>query len=118
MIRILRFYGSFDIHGPGIWITAFGDQTWLQQIMLALVAVTHTNYYPKILERSSGASPQVSGVIALMREANPNLNWRDIKIILAETANSRTHKYKGNFAFKNAGRTYTDDSKFYEYSFF
>lgn len=35
---------------------------------------------------TSSAAPVVSGVIALMLEANPNLSWRDIKHILATTA--------------------------------
>jgi CSLREA domain-containing protein len=35
---------------------------------------------------TSSAAPTVSGVIALMLEANPNLTWRDVKYILAETA--------------------------------
>ena len=103
-------------HGPGIWITAFAEDLATTDYV-GSCGGDRTGYTDDF-GASSGASPQVSGVIALMREANPNLNWRDIKIILAETANSRSHKYKGNFTFKNAGRTYTDDSKFYEYSFF
>ena len=35
---------------------------------------------------ASAAAPMVSGVIALMLEANPLLSWRDIRLILAETA--------------------------------
>ena len=39
--------------------------------------------------RGSGTSlsaPMVSGVVALMRQANPNLGWRDVKLILAASA--------------------------------
>ncbi|MBD3561222.1 S8 family serine peptidase, partial [Planktothrix sp. FACHB-1355] len=36
---------------------------------------------------TSAAAPLVSGVIALMLEANPNLSWRDVQHILAKTAN-------------------------------
>lgn len=35
---------------------------------------------------TSAAAPMVSGVVALMLEANPNLTWRDVKHILAETS--------------------------------
>jgi subtilisin family serine protease len=35
---------------------------------------------------TSGATPIVSGVIALILDANPNLSWRDVKHILAKTA--------------------------------
>ncbi|MDJ1173314.1 XDD3 family exosortase-dependent surface protein, partial [Roseofilum capinflatum] len=35
---------------------------------------------------TSASAPMVSGVIALMLEANPNLTWRDVQHILVETA--------------------------------
>jgi subtilisin-like proprotein convertase family protein len=35
---------------------------------------------------TSSATPLVSGVVALMLEANPNLGWRDVQHILANTA--------------------------------
>ena len=35
---------------------------------------------------TSGSTPIVSGVIALMRSANSALSWRDVKLILAATA--------------------------------
>ncbi len=35
---------------------------------------------------TSSASPLIAGVVALMLEANPELNWRDVQHILAKTA--------------------------------
>jgi kexin len=35
---------------------------------------------------TSAATPLVSGVVALMLEANPNLGWRDVPLILAQSA--------------------------------
>jgi len=35
---------------------------------------------------TSAAAPQVSSIVALMLEANPNLGWRDVQDILAYTA--------------------------------
>ncbi|MCO6453974.1 MAG: S8 family serine peptidase, partial [Pirellulaceae bacterium] len=35
---------------------------------------------------TSSAAPLVSGVVALMLEANPDLTWRDVQYILADTA--------------------------------
>jgi len=35
---------------------------------------------------TSGATPLVTGAVALMLSANPNLSWRDVKHILAVTA--------------------------------
>ena len=35
---------------------------------------------------TSASTPMVSGVVALMLAANPKLTWRDVRLILAETA--------------------------------
>ena len=44
------------------------------------------NLAKHIKPNNSMASAIVTGVVALMLEANPNLKWRDIKFILAKTA--------------------------------
>ena len=44
--------------------------------------------YTKCMNGTSAATPEVSGVVALMLAANPNLGWRDVRIILAQTARS------------------------------
>ena len=45
-----------------------------------------TASYTRNFGGTSAATPVVSGVIALMRSARPELGWRDVKLILAETA--------------------------------
>ena len=35
---------------------------------------------------TSAAAPMISGVVALMRQVNPSLSWRDVKLILANSA--------------------------------
>ncbi|MCX7714068.1 MAG: S8 family serine peptidase [Chthoniobacterales bacterium] len=50
---------------------------------------------------TSGATPVVSGVLALMLEANPNLGWRDAQEILIRSArriNPRDRNWKTNSA--------------------
>ncbi|KAK3603982.1 hypothetical protein CHS0354_026777 [Potamilus streckersoni] len=42
--------------------------------------------YTNSFNGTSSAAPSVSGVVALMLEANPNLTWRDVKHILATTS--------------------------------
>lgn len=42
--------------------------------------------YTNVMNGTSSAAPVTSGVIALMLEARPQLTWRDVKHILAETA--------------------------------
>ncbi|MBA3483326.1 MAG: S8 family serine peptidase, partial [Pirellulales bacterium] len=44
-----------------------------------------TNYTSRF-NGTSAAAPMVSGVIALMLEANPNLSWRDVQEILVRSA--------------------------------
>ena len=42
--------------------------------------------YTSSFNGTSAAAPMVSGVVALMLEANPSLTWRDVKHVLATTA--------------------------------
>jgi len=42
--------------------------------------------YTALMNGTSSAAPNLSGVVALMLEANPNLGYRDVKYILAKTA--------------------------------
>jgi subtilisin family serine protease len=59
------------------------------------------NYdYTDRMNGTSSSGPIVSGVVALMLEANPNLTWRDVRYILATTAtkNPDTSHYISNDA--------------------
>jgi subtilisin-like proprotein convertase family protein len=49
--------------------------------------------YTRLFGGTSAAAPLVSGVVALMLEANPDLGWRDVRYILAKSAkkNDPTH---------------------------
>lgn len=54
-------------------------------------SATFTTYnpncdYTSFMNGTSSAAPNLTGVIALILSANPNLTWRDVKHILAETA--------------------------------
>lgn len=42
--------------------------------------------YTFTMEGTSSAAPMISGIIALMLEANPNLTWRDVQHILIQTS--------------------------------
>ena len=50
----------------------------------------------------------VTGVIALVRQANPNLTWRDVKLILAESANKTPTSGQ---VYKVTGKMYSDPAK-------
>jgi subtilisin family serine protease len=51
--------------------------------------------YTATMNGTSSATPNTSGVVALMLEANPNLSWRDVKDILAKTARKIDPGYSG-----------------------
>ncbi|MGT0250576.1 S8 family serine peptidase [Burkholderia pyrrocinia] len=42
--------------------------------------------YTATMSGTSAATPTVAGVVALMLQANPNLTWRDVRMILMKTA--------------------------------
>ena len=54
---------------------------------------------------TSAATPLVSGVVAIIRQINSNLTWRDVKIILAESAKKIA---SFNSGWKETGRMYND----------
>ncbi|WP_448548747.1 S8 family serine peptidase [Thalassotalea fusca] len=47
--------------------------------------LNHVPYYTS-MSGTSMAAPHVSGIVALMLEANPNLTWKEVKQILQDTA--------------------------------
>ena len=55
-----------------------------------LSAIDSTCNYTAKMNGTSASAPMVSGVAALVLEANPRLSYRDVKYILATTA-TRTH---------------------------
>lgn len=50
----------------------------------SITGADHTAFF----DGTSASTPMVAGVVALMLQANPNLSWRDVRWILAATAQS------------------------------
>ncbi len=73
---------AFSETGANLWVCAPSDNESVQR---GLMTTAPFGYEPDF-GGTSGAAPVVSGVIALMRAANPELTWRDVKLILAATA--------------------------------
>ena len=53
------------------------------------------NQYTDSFNGTSAATPMVSGVVALMLQANPKLTWRDVPLILARSARQVDAKSSG-----------------------
>ena len=71
----------YSEHGANLWVCApstGGDR--------GIVTTENSDRYTNTFGGTSSATPKVSGVAALLRHANPDLTWRDLKLILAASA--------------------------------
>ena len=69
--------------GPNLWVCAPSKDG---NKAPGIATTTGQGRYLDYFAGTSAATPQVSGLAALLRKANPNLTWRDIKLILAASA--------------------------------
>jgi proprotein convertase subtilisin/kexin type 2 len=105
---------TYSEEGANLWVSAPGgefcdthtitttDRTGNAGYNLNATTTDYTEKnYTQCMNGTSAAAPGVSGVIALMLEARPDLGWRDVKIILAET--SRMNDQAGGGWFANGG---------------
>lgn len=76
-------YSYFSTPGAGLLLSAPGSNIYTTDLV-GSAGWTAGNY--ATVSGTSFASPIVSGVIALMLEANPNLGYRDVQEILAYSA--------------------------------
>lgn len=82
------FVSNYSTHGASLLISGFGTQ-----FEVVTTDVTGTRGYDPSdytttqgFAGTSAAAPMVSGIIALMLEANSQLGWRDVQEILAYSA--------------------------------
>ena len=76
--------------GANLWVCAPSNDLRRdeegERLYRGTVTVEHGDRYTNDFGGTSSATPVVSGVAALMRSVNPDLSWRDLKLILAATA--------------------------------
>ena len=75
---------SYSEAGANLWICGPSSSGRVGQPGIATTDNGHR--YRGSFGGTSAATPIVSGVVALMREANNALTWRDVKLILAASA--------------------------------
>jgi kexin len=73
------FYGE-----PGANLTVCAPSSGSKRVSLTTTALQGA--WRDDFTGTSGSAPQVSGVVALMLATNPQLTWRDVRLILAGTA--------------------------------
>ena len=103
--------------GANLWVCAPSNQrpgSFELGGRFGIVTTENSDNYVKDFGGTSAATPVISGVAALMRSANPDLTWRDLKLILAATAQKND---SSNTGWENAGRRYRSESSTDRYHF-
>ncbi len=73
---------SYSEKGANLWVCA---PSW-DFNRNGIVTTENVDRYRDDFSGTSASAPTVSGVAALLRQANPGLTWRDLKLILAASA--------------------------------
>ena len=94
---------SYSETGYALWICA----------PIALMTTDNRNRYRDDFGGTSSAAPVVSGVAALVRSANGNLTWRDVKLILAASARKND---PANSGWETGALQYGSQTKRYSYN--
>ena len=75
---------GFSEKGANLWICAPSDD--ITDLHQGILTTENSDRYFEEFGGTSASTPIVAGVAALMRGANPDLTWRDLKLILAASA--------------------------------
>ena len=98
--------------GANLWVCAPSNDSRLAGH--GIVTTENSDRYIEDFGGTSAATPVVSGVAALMRSANPDLTWRDLKLILAASARQNDPRNPG---WEDGARKYGVDSDGDRYHF-
>ena len=96
--------------GSNVWVCAPSSHSNKDP---AIATTTVQGRHSDDFGGTSAAAPQVSGLAALLRKANPDLTWRDIKIILASSARKNDATDSG---WEEAGFKYGSTTERYHFN--
>ncbi len=97
----------YSEQGANLWICAPSSGG------AGIATVTNNDRYTGSFGGTSAAAPMVSGVAALMRSANTNLTWRDVKLILAASARKNDASDSG---WETGGIKYGSSTEHYNFN--
>ncbi len=101
---------AYSERGANLWVCAPSDGGYR-----SIVTTENSDRYTNTFGGTSSATPKVAGVAALLRHANPDLTWRDLKLILAGSARKNDPT---NTGWRNGARKYgsTDSADRYHFN--
>ena len=99
--------------GSNLWVCAPAGYSSELRVSPLVTTTTTGHRYSRNQGGTSAAAAIVSGVAALVRAENPDLTWRDVKLILAASA-SRNNPVHGKW--EQGARKYRSTSQRYWYS--
>ena len=102
---------AYSEEGPSLWVCAPSNNRDGYPGMLAPIG---SSFYTNKMGGTSSAAPTVTGVVALMRAANSNLTWRDVKVILANTAQKNDPT---NTSWMTGANKYGSSTEKYSFSY-
>ncbi len=103
---------SYSEMGANLWICAPSGDHGIQY--RGITTTENSDRYVDDLSGTSMATPIVSGVAALMRGVNPDLTWRELKLILAASARKND---AGNSGWEDGAPRYGSNSDADRYHF-
>ena len=94
--------------GANLWVCApANDRPGSLGGAVGILTTENSDRYERDFAGTSAAAPIVSGVAALVRGANPELTWRDLKLILAASARKND---PGSAGWEDGATKYGADS--------
>ena len=111
---------SYSEEGANLWVCAPSKATPGGLAVRGIVTTENSDRYERAFSGTSASTPVVSGVAALLRQVNPELTWRDLKLVLAGSARKNDPDNQGweDGAIKYGSESQTERFHYnYEYGF-
>ena len=102
---------AYSEQGANLWVCAPSNDPARDRH--GITTTDNGDFYRNSFGGTSAATPIVSGVAALVRSANTNLTWRDVKLILAASARQND---SDNTGWEDGALKYGPDTERYHFS--